>query len=87
MGYREMYFKENKGINGKYLCARCGRLFERNMVDVDHIIPKSKGGPDHPANLQAMCKHCNRSKGNDMSNTVGDLVKHNVKRTIKNLFK
>lgn len=87
MGYREMYFKENKPIMGKYRCARCGKLFAKKDIDIDHIIPKSKGGMDHPMNLQAMCKHCNRSKGAKTDNTIGDLVKHNVKRTIKNLLK
>jgi 5-methylcytosine-specific restriction endonuclease McrA len=26
---------------------------------VDHIIPKSMGGSDHPSNLRAACMHCN----------------------------
>lgn len=87
MGYREDFFKENKGIKGKYRCVRCGKWYPKSEIDVDHIIPQKYGGPDHLANLQAMCKHCNRSKGADLSNTVTDLVKHNAKRTIKNLFK
>lgn len=30
---------------------------------VDHIVPKSKGGRDTPANLQAACAPCNAAKG------------------------
>lgn len=33
------------------------------VMDVDHIMPRSKGGTDHPDNLQMLCSGCNRSKG------------------------
>ena len=33
-------------------------------MEVDHILPKSRGGTDHPDNLQLLCSGCNRSKGN-----------------------
>lgn len=87
MGYRETYFKENKGMMGKYRCVRCGGWFPKSEIDVDHIIPKSKGGSDKAFNLQAMCKHCNRSKGAKINNTVGDLVSNNAKRAVKGVIK
>lgn len=33
------------------------------LMTKDHIIPKSKGGPDHLDNLQTMCDQCNNTKG------------------------
>ena len=30
---------------------------------VDHVVPLSAGGIDHPSNLQAACSGCNGSKG------------------------
>ncbi|XZA02385.1 HNH endonuclease [Xanthomonas albilineans] len=27
-------------------------------VAVDHIVPKSQGGTDHPNNCQAICHRC-----------------------------
>lgn len=40
-------------------CAYCG--YTRNLT-IDHIIPKSKGGTDHPRNLQCLCRRCNERK-------------------------
>lgn len=46
------------------LCALCGKHFELNEMDADHIIAWSKGGKTTLDNLQMLCKHCNRSKSN-----------------------
>ena len=29
----------------------------------DNMLPRSRGGTDHPDNLQLLCSGCNRSKG------------------------
>ncbi|HJB68761.1 MAG TPA: HNH endonuclease [Candidatus Fournierella excrementigallinarum] len=33
------------------------------MLEIDHIIPVSKGGRTEEDNLQTLCWKCNRSKG------------------------
>jgi len=38
---------------------------EERMMTKDHIIPKSKGGPNKLENYQTMCKKCNEEKGSD----------------------
>ena len=41
----------------------CGTHFEMRHLEVDHIIARNKGGTDHLDNLQLLCGHCNRTKG------------------------
>ena len=45
-------------------CNGCRMDFPFKIFEVDHIIPRSKGGSDHMENLQLLCPHCNRVKGN-----------------------
>ena len=46
------------------VCAGCDTHFPFRVMDVDHILPRSRGGTDHADNLQLLCSGCNRSKGN-----------------------
>ena len=45
-------------------CNGCRTEFPFRAFAVDHIIPVSRGGTDHIDNLQLLCSHCNRTKGN-----------------------
>ncbi len=44
-------------------CAGCAMHFPFKVFEVDHIVPKSRGGANHLDNLQLLCGHCNRVKG------------------------
>ena len=44
-------------------CNLCRNWFEYHHLEVDHVIPKAKGGLDDDKNLQLLCGHCNRVKG------------------------
>ena len=44
-------------------CAACGEHFPIELFDIDHIVPKAKGGTDHPDNLQLLDVGCHRRKG------------------------
>lgn len=49
-----------------YACCQCGNStsVEPNLLlEIDHIIPVSKGGLTREDNLQTLCWKCNRSKG------------------------
>lgn len=53
---REAYERQ-KGI-----CPICGKYFEIEDMDADHINPWSKGGTTTADNCQMLCKNCNRHK-------------------------
>ena len=45
-------------------CAHCGATPGARGLDLDHITPRALGGDIYdPANLRALCQHCNRSAG------------------------
>ena len=44
-------------------CNGCRSEFPFRILEVDHVIPRSHGGADHIENLQLLCAHCNRVKG------------------------
>ena len=44
-----------------YTCSYCG-VTDHDRMTVDHVIPKSAGGPDEPSNMTAACMPCNLRK-------------------------
>jgi len=46
-------------------CVSCGRSSHDDVIlNMDHILPRSKGGPDRIDNLQTLCWECNIGKSN-----------------------
>ena len=53
----------------EYKCICCGASLKDEphlLLEIDHIIPVSKGGKTVPENLQTLCWRCNRSKSNKL---------------------
>ncbi len=61
-------------------CTHCGLYFrESDLLEVDHIIPLSKGGKDEYKNLQVLHKHCHDTKTADDGSVGGmHLEKHQI---------
>lgn len=53
---RKVYEKQNG------LCAICGKHFELEEMEADHIDPWHDGGKTVIENCQMLCRHCNRIK-------------------------
>ena len=49
-----------------WTCCSCSRSAKRDgvVLEVDHILPRSRGGTDDVNNLQTLCKKCNLGKSN-----------------------
>jgi hypothetical protein len=43
-------------------CAYCGKSYI--PLEIEHIVPKSRGGSDRVSNLTIACHKCNEEKGN-----------------------
>ena len=58
-------------------CNGCQVDFPFRMFEVDHIVPQSRGGTDHLDNLQMLCSHCNRIKGDrEQAYLITRLIEH-----------
>ena len=51
-------------------CAYCG--LEEVPLEIDHIIPKSRGGANRLQNLALSCKECNSVKANKLPHEIED---------------
>lgn len=45
---------------------RCAYCNSQENLEIDHIIPLSKGGKHDEINFQALCRACNRKKSNSI---------------------
>lgn len=44
-------------------CQYCGKKFPRSELNLDHVIPRSRGGKSTWENVVCSCHECNRRKG------------------------
>ncbi|MCX8073440.1 MAG: HNH endonuclease [Candidatus Binatia bacterium] len=44
-------------------CQYCGQVFPRSELNLDHVIPRSRGGKSTWENVVCSCHTCNRRKG------------------------
>lgn len=70
--YRQAFIKKNKGLfgSGVYLCGYCFKPVLKGSMEVDHIVPFSKGGLNHHSNLTASCRKCNRKKSDKVDKRI-----------------
>jgi 5-methylcytosine-specific restriction endonuclease McrA len=48
----------------KNTCQYCGGAFDRKDLNLDHVIPRDRGGPTTWENIVCSCVLCNTRKGN-----------------------
>lgn len=44
-------------------CQYCGVRFPRAELNIDHVVPRSRGGTSHWENVVCSCHRCNHHKG------------------------
>jgi len=78
---KERLYKEQNG-----LCNGCGIEFAIWNLEIDHIIPKSKGGSDYYENYQLLCSNCNRTKSNNTMEFLRLKIKTRTELSKKKIF-
>ena len=63
-GIKHVLYGEQHGY-----CNGCKYHYQFKDLEVDHVIPKAKGGQDDDKNLQLLCGNCNRRKGKKLTMT------------------
>ena len=55
----------------KNTCQYCGKVFDRKDLNLDHVIPRDRGGPTTWENIVCSCVACNAKKGNRTPEEAG----------------
>jgi len=58
-------------LRDKNTCQYCGRSYPKQDLNLDHVIPRSKGGTSNWENIVCSCIDCNRRKGGSLPEDVG----------------
>jgi len=51
-------------VRDRYTCQYCGAQPGKQVLTIDHVLPRSRGGKTTWQNVVAACKRCNGKKGN-----------------------
>jgi 5-methylcytosine-specific restriction endonuclease McrA len=55
----------------KNRCQYCGRVFDRRDLNLDHVVPRDRGGPTNWENIVCSCIPCNTRKANRTPHEAG----------------
>ncbi len=56
--------RKNIYENYEYRCCYCGKKFDTTKLNIDHVMPRSRGGKTEWTNVVTSCISCNLKKGN-----------------------
>jgi len=63
--------RKNILLRDRYTCQFCGKQFSSSDLTLDHVLPRSRGGPTSWENLVACCYECNNRKGDRTPEEAG----------------
>jgi 5-methylcytosine-specific restriction endonuclease McrA len=56
------YSRANVYQRDKHTCQYCGKRKRVKDLNLDHVVPRSRGGPTNFSNIVTSCKRCNEAK-------------------------
>ena len=57
------FSRQNLYVRDLFQCQYCSETFDYHELNIDHVIPLSKGGKTNWENCVTSCKSCNSRKG------------------------
>ena len=79
LSHKEIFarLEEAQAGDGGVVCGGCGRVLEREFMELDHITPRAARGENYITNRILLCVKCNSNKREDL--TLIGLMKRNKK--------
>ena len=72
--------RSNLMLRDEYQCQYCARRPGQRELNVDHVMPRSRGGEDSWDNLVISCRSCNLKKGRRTPTEAGMKLLNEPKR-------
>ena len=66
MNRRPAFTRFNVFLRDGFTCQYCGNRYENRDLNLDHVIPREKGGPTTWENVVCSCIKCNTRKANKL---------------------
>jgi 5-methylcytosine-specific restriction endonuclease McrA len=76
--------REKIRIRDSCRCVYCGT---RHDLDVDHVVPASRGGPTVEGNLVLSCRRCNNLKGDCVPTEIGMTIRSRTMDALKHWWR
>ena len=65
------FSRQNVFLRDSYVCQYCGEVFHESDLNLDHVIPRDKGGKTRWDNIVTSCIRCNTKKANKLPHEAG----------------
>lgn len=65
------FTRQNIFLRDRYTCQYCAKVFVEGELNLDHVLPRDKGGKMTWENIVASCLPCNTRKGNRLPREAG----------------
>ena len=83
--YREIPLTRRNVLNrDNHTCQYCGH--KGDSLTLDHVMPRSRGGPDTWENLITACMRCNVKKGSRTPKEAGMLLRYPPRKPYSGLY-
>jgi len=69
------FSRQNLYIRDLFQCQYCAETFDYHELNIDHVIPLSKGGKTNWENCVTSCIPCNSRKGNRLRKPIREPFK------------